>query len=1014
MFIRLLWVMILFYSANLFGENLIRNSEVNDKLQDEFRRTGSAEYFQLSVETEDLTWNKCAKLSIKSYYIAKDGKKKVNFGVIIGGEKGKAGFPVKDDTTYEFSVELKGTAPHASVRAFQWNGNCDYYKDRKNLKTSIGRVKVQKEWTVYTGTFKTIKGAKRAALFIQLWDESQGGKIATSEKDYLLIDKITIKEKSRKSVNTIQALEKTVVVEKKAVNAIKTNQPPIVDGKINDAAWNKASLIKSFVDYKTSNKVNADTEAKILYDNDNLYLAVKCREPDISKLKANIKTNGSNEIWKDDIIEIFFSPLTPDRVLSQFVVSAGGGRWMNLGDKYGDWDAKVSCGKDFWTAEIKIPLKVLGWKTAPKPGDMARFNVCRERTPVKELSCWAPVRANFHDQENFGILVVDSFSSNLAQEISDIRNELAALPESDNSKKTASELDNISSQISGQTSAAVFSSIYAKLQSVRAQLKFLKSGSRKYTVSMVSPTSNFAVPFMPDEAFEPQDKFSLRAAVNEYKAMPVAITNMTSKAAAYRVIIFNGMMDNGIEIPGLKDGFSEERIVMREAVRVKDSETDKHGLILDPLPLMNQAYTITVPAKQSSIVWITFNCSDVKPGLYTGKVRVIPLSEPAKYVLKGGWQYTGEMQDIPVSLEILPINLPKTPSHPLWLMRDAATESFFKSMIEHDNRVFQLSPWLFTFEFNQDGTIKDYDLPQAEKNIRQHLVWAKKYNARISFLVGFSAYGVFHKVHAKQFKYGSQEWKNAWTNWLTGVAKVMRKSGVKPEECIIETWDEPHLKDVDAVLLTSQLAKKAGSGMQMQVTFGATRHNISFLNKLIEYVDVWCAWGSFFEDKEYRDFFMSIKRNPAKKLWFYYCSTNLREPLYRYYRRHAWTGLNYNTQIIGLYNFINGPGGYYGRQSWKTTCTGGVVYRSFDQCIPSIRYECLRIGMTDIKYIAKLKELSDNAAKNGASASLVAEASKLLTEGTYKVAVSMAHDTKAADKIRDKAIELILKLQKNM
>jgi hypothetical protein len=67
--------------------------------------------------------------------------------------------------------------------------------------------------------------------------------------------------------------------------------------------------------------------------------------------------------------------------------------------------------------------------------------------------------------------------------------------------------------------------------------------------------------------------------------------------------------------------------------------------------------------------------------------------------------------------------------------------------------------------------------------------------------------------------------------------------------------------------------------------------------------------------------------------------------------------------------------------------------------------------MTDIEYMAKLKELSDKAAKNGVSV-LVTEARKLLTEGTYEVAVSQAHDTEAADRVRNKAIELILKLQK--
>ena len=325
--------------------------------------------------------------------------------------------------------------------------------------------------------------------------------------------------------------------------------------------------------------------------------------------------------------------------------------------------------------------------------------------------------------------------------------------------------------------------------------------------------------------------------------------------------------------------------------------------------------------------------------------------------------------------------------------------------------MFQLSPWSFKFKFTKDGSIENYDLPELDAIIRQHLTWAKRYDVKISFLIGFSAYRVFAEVHAKQFKYGSPEWSNAWQNWLNGVAKTMQKCGVNPAECVVETWDEPHLKDVDTVLLTSKLAKKANTNMQMQITFGATQHKISFLKKLVDDVDIWCPWGSFFNDKEYRDFFISTGKLPGKKLWFYYCSTSMREPLYRYYRRHAWTGLNYKVDTIGMYALVNGPGGHYGANSFKSLVGGGaLVYRSFDQCIPSVRYECLRIGATDIQYMAELKKLSDKAI----TGELVIAARKLLTEGVYDVAVNQAHDASAADRVRNEAIKLILELQKTV
>ena len=58
--------------------------------------------------------------------------------------------------------------------------------------------------------------------------------------------------------------------------------------------------------------------------------------------------------------------------------------------------------------------------------------------------------------------------------------------------------------------------------------------------------------------------------------------------------------------------------------------------------------------------------------------------------------------------------------------------------------------------------------------------------------------------------------------------------------------------------------------------------------------------------------------------------------------------------------------------------------------------------------MAKLKELSDKVG----SGKLVTAARKLLSDGVYDVAVNQAHDTSAADRARDEAIELILELQK--
>jgi hypothetical protein len=830
--------------------------------------------------------------------------------------------------------------------------------------------------------------------------------------DYILVDNITIEEKKVGAGNSAKA--STLPLVKKKSVSVKLNKPVVkLDGRLDDADWEKASVIKGFGDYKSSMPVKGETSARLLADEDNIYLGIKCVEPEMNKLKADIGGSGGI-VWKDDVVEIFFDSVNNDRKLSQFVVCAGGGRWMGHGtgmriNQYNAWDAKVFKGKDYWTIEAKIPLSTLGWKTTAKAGESIGFNVCRQRKPVSELSCWAPVRGNFHDKKRFGLLVLGDFQTIVDDKVRVLKKELAELP----GDKKKSEIEALLKKISDKREkldAEEFSRIYAELCSIKMQVKYLKAGNRKFVVAMVAPTADLAIPFEPDAVFNPQSEISVRAAINEFKPLPLAVANMTNKTAAYRIFVYRGM-NNGSENPGLKD-FPKDRVVIREAVRVKDSDSKNCGLRYDPLPLINQAYTITVPPKQSGLVWITLNCIDVKPGSYKGKIRVIPLSEPAKFVLNRGWKYNGAMQDIPFKLTVLPIQLSKEPAIPLWLMRSAINEKFFKSMINHGDRVFQISPWSFKFKFDDNGNITDYNLPEVEAQIKEHLDWSKKFGIVKGprFLIGFSACGVFQKVHAKKFKYGTAKWAVAWQNWLRGIETIMNKCGIGYKDYVIEIWDEPHLSHYKQMLDVSRLAKKACPKMQTQVTFGATRHNVESLDKLLPFIDVWCMWGSYFDDQEYLKYCDKLKKH-GKKLWFYYCSTNMRESLYRYYRRHAWIGYNYGTEVIGLYTFISGPGGYYGRSSWKCVPEGGVVYRSFDECIPSVRYECLRLGNTDIKYMDKLKELMNTAAKKKTAATLVSQAKKLLKDGPYKVAVSHAHDKNAADEVRNKAIELILKLQ---
>jgi Carbohydrate family 9 binding domain-like/Carbohydrate binding domain len=993
-----------------FAGNLIKNSDGDAKnFRIEYRSTAGSKHMTLSKFTEDLTWNNCIKLKIDKFY----GDKKVNGGVMCGGEKTIAGFPVKPNTVYKFSIEIKGTASRCSVSAIQWNGP-RYYKDRTRVKSNIGAIKVQKDWVKYTGTFKTTAKAKRAALYIQMWGNAKYRYY--KEGDYLLIDKVTVEEQSMALLKAPAPVKAHPAAKKKAVNAPRLNDKLKIDGKLTEAVWQNAGITQIFLDYKTGKPAKAQTTVKLIAGKYDFYLGITCNDPNPEKIIANFTGTNSKNVWKDDAVEIFFGPVAGDRKLSQFVVGAGGGRWMGIGggagsSKYSKWQAATSRNKDGWTAEIRIPYNLLGFPAPAKNGNSLTFEVCRQRKSSKEYSAWTFVSGNFHNVKKYGMLVVGDYSAwlkNKSTELSEALNKLPASPERDKLQKSVTAL-----KANKKINTTGFESLVQKAAQLTAEIKYLKFKNRKFIFGPISPVADMSIPMLPPAVFNPPEKIAVSAAINEFKPIPVAILNLTDKTAAYRVFVYSGL-NNGIEIPGLT-GLPAEKITIRQAVRVKDSDSAVHGLMNDPLPRINGAYTITIPPKRAGLIWITVDCRGVKTGTYKGAVRVIPLSEPAKFVLKGGWKYQGPMQDMPLSLKVLPITLPRDPAIPLWLMRRAGTESFFTSMIEHDNRIFQFSPYSFTMKFDAKGNVVDAAMPGLDKRLAEHLAWSKKHNVKIKFLVGFSAYGIFNRIHAKRqkFKVDSPAWKNAWQNWLRGVEKAFTKQGVNPRDITIETFDEPHPGTGNLLYSVSLAAKESGVKMLMQITVGAKKPTIAQFERLLPLVDDWCMWGSYFDDIKMMNFIKKIKLN-GKKLSFYYCNTNMRASLYRYYRRHAWIGKYYGCSTTGLFALLNGPGGFYGRASWKNACTGAIVYNSMGKCIPSIRYEALRLGTTDLKYLTVLEKLIKQVEKSGKAPAIVKKAKKFVKDAVHKVVITQAHDQNAAPQAREGAIKLILELQNKL
>jgi hypothetical protein len=185
-------------------------------------------------------------------------------------------------------------------------------------------------------------------------------------------------------------------------------QAPAMDGKWNGGAWESIPAAVGFTNIKTGDFVQTrQTSFKMGRYGDNLYIAVKCEEPEPDKIKAD-ENNYRDGWYPDDNLEFFFSQDKAPKGFKQFVTNSRGARWANFisPNVAEPWQSVAYKGTDFWSVELKIPFSQLGIGTDIKTKQFL-FNLGRaaNNNPDNEkVSCYAPVKNGFADVENFALL----------------------------------------------------------------------------------------------------------------------------------------------------------------------------------------------------------------------------------------------------------------------------------------------------------------------------------------------------------------------------------------------------------------------------------------------------------------------------------------------------------------------------------------------------------------------------------------------------------------------------------
>lgn len=206
----------------------------------------------------------------------------------------------------------------------------------------------------------------------------------------------------------------------------RASKAPVLDGELDDAAWKDAApvVLRGSFDGRPA---SLRTEARLTYDDQNLYVAFDVEDPDI----WGTYRNRDESIYEQEVVEIFLDANADGRTYNELEVSPhdvifdayfpARRQGMDL-----SWDSGMKTAvkvrgtldnpadrDEGWRVEMKIPFNRLAEVPSipPKKGERWRFNLYRLEHVGRqrvEGQAFSPLFiGDFHALPRFGWLVFE-------------------------------------------------------------------------------------------------------------------------------------------------------------------------------------------------------------------------------------------------------------------------------------------------------------------------------------------------------------------------------------------------------------------------------------------------------------------------------------------------------------------------------------------------------------------------------------------------------------------------------
>jgi len=196
----------------------------------------------------------------------------------------------------------------------------------------------------------------------------------------------------------------------KRVSSLEVVEPPVVDGRLDDACWAEATPITDFVLAGSGGAPSQRTEVWLSHRGGVLYVGFRCHESAIGARPSPDIPDYTSVDWESraDTLQLDFSVANDHTNYYRLVIEPGGHTKLFTGSRLGgefpsdrtatqyelslgtSFACEVTDEADAWTGEVAVPVSTLGLE-GKLSGQVWGFNVVRvRRAEPEETSTWCP------------------------------------------------------------------------------------------------------------------------------------------------------------------------------------------------------------------------------------------------------------------------------------------------------------------------------------------------------------------------------------------------------------------------------------------------------------------------------------------------------------------------------------------------------------------------------------------------------------------------------------------------